>query len=138
MFFKNETLLDVDFFGPDAVFSHVGIAVQKIPDEYRNLHFFCDIMQKVNVAFVNLNGITVEFIEPLNETSPVKNLLRKGMNVYHLCYKVKNLENSINHAKDKGFFVIAEPTPAVAFRNNLISWLYHNNYGIYELVENGD
>ena len=56
---------------------------------------YSDPTQKVNVAFIKLNGMTVELIEPHGEDSPVWQSLKKGTKLVHLCYEVDDMDAAL-------------------------------------------
>ena len=125
----------VNFFGRDAEFHHVGIAVKAIDDLVKGAEKTTDQIQNVNVAFVNINNLKVELVEPLNEASPVVNILKKQQGAYHLCFKVKNIKKAMDTARKYGFHCIAKPMPAWAFGEKKIAWLFSRAYGLVELLE---
>lgn len=134
----NETItnkIGFDCFGSDAVFAHIGMAVKSIESIDPTLSKIFDPKQKVNVAFIMMNGIQIELVEPVGDDSPVKGVLEKGQSLYHLCFRVKDIEQAIAHARMKGFHCIAKPVNAVALSNRKIAWLYNINFGLFELVE---
>ncbi len=127
---------------------HIGYAVQKI-EEYL-VNFFVplfrpeaispiveDATQRVRVAFVTLpGGGRIELIEPLDEVSPVSNLLRsKRGGLYHLCYVVERLDQAIERFREKGCLLICGPTPAQAFDGRRIAFFCTPQNDIVELVE---
>jgi len=125
----------LDCFGPGAAFHHIGMVVREIESTCPGLEKFFDPVQDVSVAFVNLHGATVEFIEPGSPTSPVTNSLTRGFKLVHICYSVPDLEAAIAHVKQRGFRLIAPPVPAVAFGQRQIAWVFHQALGLYELLE---
>jgi glyoxalase/bleomycin resistance protein/dioxygenase superfamily protein len=129
------TSASLDCFGPDASFHHVGMVVREIASTCPGLEKFFDPAQDVSVAFVNLHGATIEFIEPGSPTSPVSNSLAQSIKLVHLCYSVPDLESAIAHAKQRGFRLIARPVPAVAFGQRRIAWVFHQVLGLFELLE---
>lgn len=129
-------MLELNIFGDDARFEHVGLAVNSIRDAVRDdLEIFCDEIQNVSVAFVNMNGIRVELIEPRGTNSPITSSLKGGRKLVHLCFRVRDLEAAIVRGRGHGFHCIAKPVPAVAFGNKRIAWLFNKIYGLVELVE---
>jgi methylmalonyl-CoA/ethylmalonyl-CoA epimerase len=112
------------------------VAVQSIADTgIAGLHVTEDPRQRVSVAFVETGGITLELIEPLNETSPVLQSLAKGQPLVHLCFRVVDLEAAIAAGKVAGFHRLAAPVPAPAFDGRRIAWVFHPLYGVVELLE---
>lgn len=121
-------------FGEDAVFHHAGMAVASIDP---SLHKTFDPMQNVYVAFVSLNGFDVEFVEPVDETSPVNQFVKKGQKLYHLCFETSDIDLALKTARIGGFHCIARPVPAAAFDGRKIAWVFSAVYGLVELVERG-
>jgi methylmalonyl-CoA/ethylmalonyl-CoA epimerase len=125
-----------NFFGENAVFEHIGLAVSSIHTAAEDhIESVADERQQVSVAFVNLHGIQVELIEPFTETSPISQNLRQGQKLVHLCFQVPALEAAITHARQHGFYCIAQPVPATAFDERKIAWLFSQTYGLIELLE---
>lgn len=114
----------------DATFHHLGLAVSSIDE---NLEKTYDPIQRVTVAFVNMNGVSVELIEPEGEDSPAKNFVGKG--VYHLCFEAEDIEKCIAQAEGDGFKCIAAPVPAEAFNGRKIAWLISSKYGLIEVLQ---
>ncbi len=125
----------LDFFGKDAKFEHVGLVVSSINEAIKNIDTTTDSTQKVSVAFVSINGVKIELIEPLTSDSPVIQSLKKGQKLLHICFKTPDIEASIKEARNYGIHCIAKPIPAKAFDNNKIAWLYSSIYGLFELLE---
>ena len=131
----DDAALKCDFFGAGVVFEHVGLAVQSIQAVNSSLHVWHDPIQRVKVAFCDMNGIKVELIEPEGVSSPVTDALSKGRKLLHLCYKAVNLEAAMAEGRKHGFVMIAKPVPAVAFNGRRIAWMMHKSYGLIELLE---
>ena len=127
-----------NFFGNNSQFDHVGIAVKTMAGIVNDSDKILDPIQKVRVAFININGFKIELIEPIDETSPVNNILKKQLSLYHLCFRVRDILNAMEIARRNGFHCISKPVAAIAFDNNKIVWLYSKTYGLIELVENLD
>lgn len=126
---------ELNFFGGEAKFHHIGIAVNSIRTVNPECEIFTDKIQKVSVAFVSLNGIKTELIEPLNENSPVNQSLKKGVKLVHVCYEVSDLEKTLQECRQHGFHCVAKPVSATAFNDRKIAWVYSKYYGLFELLE---
>jgi methylmalonyl-CoA/ethylmalonyl-CoA epimerase len=135
--FDPATAAHVDYFGPSAVFHHVGLAVADIEAACPGLEHYFDPVQDVAVAFANAHGITIEFISPGSRNSPVFRSLARNVKLVHLCYSVSNLKSALSHADQRGFRTVADPVPAVAFGGRKIAWVYHPILGLFELLEAG-
>lgn len=124
----------LNFFGEDARFHHIGIAVKSIKDVSPSSKIITDPIQKVHVAFVSLNGVETELIEPYGDNSPISESLMKGIKFLHICYAMPDIEKTIKECRKYRFHCIANPMPAVALNNN-IAWVYSNQFGLFELLE---
>lgn len=122
-------------FGDDARFHHVGIAVQSIEGVHPDCAKVEDETQQVSVAFVNVNGLRFELIEPSHPGSPVSLSLEKNQKVLHVCYEVPSLSLALIRCRTHGFHRISKPVPAKAFDERKIVWVFHKLYGLFELVE---
>lgn len=126
--------------------NHIGIVVSNIKDKLKFYENICgpfastppiipDEIQKVNVCFIDVGKVTLELIEPLNETSPVSNSLRKGGGINHLCFEVENIEEAFRLAKDAGGLIVKEPTSAAAFAGKRIAFVLFKELGLVEFLE---
>jgi methylmalonyl-CoA/ethylmalonyl-CoA epimerase len=122
-------------FGDGAAFHHVGIGVGSIEKVSPDAVVSEDPIQKVKVAFVELNGATIELVEPLGDDSPVCRSIREGVKLLHLCYTVPDIELALQRSRTLGFRCIQSPVPAVAFNNCRIAWVFSLDYGLVELLE---
>ena len=125
----------LDAFGDGAKLHHVGLGVASIAKLTQDAVTWDDPIQKVRVAFVELNGATIELVEPLGENSPVIRSIREGITLLHLCYEVPDLELALQRARTFGFRRIQKPVPAVAFEDRRIAWVFSFDYGLVELLE---
>jgi methylmalonyl-CoA/ethylmalonyl-CoA epimerase len=130
-------IADLTPFGPGARLEHVGLVVASIEAAAPGVEAVFDPLQKVRVAFVTLNGVPLELVEPAGDDSPVANSLRKGNKLVHLCYNVPDLDAATRAARAAGFFPLANPVPAVAFGGRRIAWVYSKTFGLVELLEAG-
>lgn len=132
---QGQSMVKFDFFGQGARFHHLGIVVRSIKDVSPQSVPIADPIQQVAVAFVCVNGLSVELIEPCGEQSPVLRSLNEGVKLLHVCYVVPDLPVGIGISRKHGFHCIRQPVPARAFGNAKITWMYSNRYGLFELLE---
>ena len=130
-----DVIKSIDIFKENCKFHHIGLSVKSIVALFPGTKSVIDPIQKVKVAFINLQGTTLELLEPLNETSPIYNNLKNNNKLCHICFEVSNIDNAINNGKKKGFHVIQKPVPAVALGNRKICFLFHSDYHIVELLQ---
>lgn len=126
----------LDFFGPDAHFHHVAIAVRSISETCPDLDQVVDPIQGVAVAFAKIAGLSVEFVQPAKNPSPVDAALQSGTKLIHVCVEVPDLDLALSECREFGFRRISSPVPAKAFDDRKIVWVFSNTFGLFELLEN--
>ena len=86
---------------------------------------------RANLALFEINnGYSIELVEgPI-----VESLIKKNINLYHFCYEVNDLNESIKLIKSAKGFVIQRPKPAILFDNRLVTFLM-TPLGLIELLE---
>ena len=126
---------------------HIGIVVDNIQNslgEFSKFIKFDEITiptlvgsQKVNVCFMKIGELRIEFIEPINDESPVKKALEKGGGFNHICFEVDNLSEKINEIVKEGGRLIVSPVEG--FEGRQIAFVLLNmkktNLNLVELVE---
>jgi methylmalonyl-CoA/ethylmalonyl-CoA epimerase len=127
------------------IYHHTGVATKDIEITsafYKNIGYsqsqiVIDEIQNVRICFLSKkNSPLVELVEPINDRSPVNEILKKNGNIpYHFCYEVDGLTEAILEMKKSGFIKIINPVPAKAFNNRLICFLYNKDVGLIELLE---
>ena len=126
-------------------FHHVGVAVHSIEKTakwyvgmgYSLTETVEDPVQNVRIAFLKRDDSPLlELVQPVDKTSPVCNILKKvGVSAYHTCYETADLKRTIEHFEKQDFKVLVEPVEAIAFHHRKISFLYHLDIGLIELLE---
>jgi len=124
-----------NLFGDDSRFHHIGYAVNRISDVAPNAVIFQDPIQRVNVAFEQVHGVLLEYVEPLDRNSPIKKLLDARQSIYHVCFDVPDLRVAVTCAQRRGLFLLRRPKPAVAFGGRSIAWVSHTHLGLFELLQ---
>ena len=127
-------------------YHHIGIAVENIKKEitfYETLGAqtmspeIVDDVQKVRLQLLRMGGQMIELVSPVDSKtkSPIDNYLEKRIRMYHICYEVSDLIESITKFRKSGCLLIMEPTPAVLFNMRQISFVYTPNGDLIELLE---
>lgn len=126
-------------------FHHIGVACQNIDKtatSYQILGYTkgettFDPLQNVNICFLSHAHMpTVELLSPVNEKSPIiKTLEKNGTTPYHTCYVVDDITEAIKHFKANRFVVVSKPKVACAINNRQVSFLFHPDMGLIELIE---
>lgn len=124
-----------NFFGSDAQFHHIGIAVESIKSVVSSNNIIIDHYQNVAISFILLNGINIELIEPITNNSPISQSIKKGRKLQHICFEVNDLHQTIRYCRKYQFHCIGRPTPAKAFNDRKIAWIYNKQLGLFELLE---
>ena len=94
-------------------------------------------VQKVYVAYARKDGMpTIEMLEPLDETSPVKQILKKNGNTpYHTCYAVNNLQDAMADMRKEVFRHLGKPVPGHGLDDALMVFMYNINFGLIQIME---
>ena len=134
-FSKSYILTEINLFG-EANFHHLGTIIQESQGTiYADLKFIRDSIQKVDVAFYRLSGVTIEVVRPYDSNSPIRNALDNGIFFHHICYAVPCIKTALELSKKHGVRRISQISPAKAFNNRLITWTYSRKHGLIELLE---
>jgi methylmalonyl-CoA/ethylmalonyl-CoA epimerase len=128
-------MIECNFFGAGARFHHIGLAVESIRAICPSAEVFVEETQRVSLAFIQFNGITVELLEPLGENSPVRRSLRDGVKLLHLCYEIPDLEKALETCRPAGFHRLGPPVPTPVFDGRKLVWVFSKQFGLFELVE---
>ena len=124
---------------------HIGYAIKNLEDsikEFEKLDYakvknkVIDKKRKVIIQFMKNEEYIIELIAPLNDESPISNILKKQRNSpYHICYEIDMIESKIKELKNDGFTMITELSEAPAIDNKRVVFLYKKNIGLIELIE---
>lgn len=124
-------------------FDHVGIAVKHIVS-YRSeiLHpmgviemstIYEDFDSKIAFCTTS-NGVRLELIEPMNENSPVWNVVKKNEGgLSHICFKSVDFDKDIQLSCLR---MIREPKEAKAFNWKRVAFFLTLSNEVIEIVEN--
>lgn len=128
-------MIECNFFGEGARFHHIGLAVESIQAICPSAEIFVEETQRVSLAFIQFNGITVELLESDGENSPIRRSLREGVKLLHLCYETPDLEKALETCRLAGFHRLGPPVPAPLFDGRRLVWVFSKQFGLFELVE---
>lgn len=94
-----------------------------------------DPLQQVRVSFISIkNCPKIELVEPINDISPINGYLKKGAPLYHICYEVDDIGESIKYQNEIGSLVVSDAKPAIAFSGREIAWIYTKDRMLIELL----
>ena len=101
--------------------NHIGIAtlsIEKTVETYRHL-LGADAIgmpfdlpaQGVRVCFIDAPNTQIELIQPLDETSPIANFLKKNPagGQHHLCFEVADMAAAVAELQAKGATLLGQP-----------------------------
>lgn len=119
---------------------HIGLAVENIDQaahQWEQLGFKIEHRetvesQSVEVAFLPLGNIWLEFIQPAAENTPITNFLKKrGEGLHHICLQVDDIEKETGSVK-----LITDPVKG--FGDSTIAFAYPQEFGkvLVEFVQN--
>jgi len=126
---------ELNYFGDGARFEHIGVAVSAIKEISPSSEIIIEPSQKVRAAFISVNGVTIELLEPYGDNSPIAESLNKKIRLLHICYAVPDIEKSVSECRKHGFHSIAPPVTTIAFHGKKIAWVYSSTLGLFELLE---
>lgn len=101
--------------------NHIGIAtpsIEKTVETYRHLLGADAIgtpfdlrLQGVRVCFIDAPNTQIELIQPLDETSPIANFLKKNPagGQHHLCFEVADIPAAVAELQAKGATLLGPP-----------------------------
>jgi len=125
-------------------FHHLGIATENIEFEVQRLRKLfpglknfkrCfDPLQDVELCLLEVGGVKIELVSG----EKVKNYLRRGNKVYHICFEVDSLEEKIKDLTNRGCILISPPKPAVLFDDRKVCFLITPMMFLIELLEVND
>lgn len=128
------------------VIDHLGIVVTSIEEGIRHWESvfgyqqMTDVVvntrQKVKVVFLaKEQSMTIKLIEPVDETSPIFRLAKRGGGLHHLCFKCENIDGEIDNLTEKGLRVLSQPAPGEAFENENIAFIFAKQGLNIELID---
>jgi methylmalonyl-CoA/ethylmalonyl-CoA epimerase len=112
---------------------HIGIAVRSIEKALKLYSGLLGYQPKgeemiesrgINVCFIDINGTSIELLQPMREDSEISKYLEKrGEGLHHLAYSVDNVQEMIDKAKLMGFIPLSDmPVPGV--HNTLVAFIH--------------
>ena len=117
---------------------HIAIAVRNIEERLKiwthvlnlKLEFIKDVPdQKVKVAVLDINGLHIELLEPLEKTSTISKFIeKKGEGLHHLWFEVENIESMLLNMKKQGIKLIDE-VPKIGASGKKIAFIHPKDMG---------
>ncbi len=125
-------------------FHHIGIATNDIEQLKEKLCNYLKIMEisetvydKNQDAFLCMltleNNVKMELISG----HVVEGIIKKRQYLYHTCYSVKNINETITKLQEDGAFLVSPAKEAILFDNKKVAFLMWD-LGLIELLEESD
>jgi methylmalonyl-CoA epimerase len=84
---------------------------------------------KVSLSFLDIQNSKLEFIEPLDDDSPIARFLsERGPGIHHFCLLVDDIEAAIDEMKLKDVRMI-DDTPRQGAESSLIAFIHPESVG---------
>jgi len=94
-----------------------------------------DPIHKVSAVLLSdPRGVFVEIIAPLTDDSPISNILKRGISLYHVCYLVEDLDEALKKIRRKAV-IISKPAPAKLYGGRRIAFVYTPDNYVVEFLE---
>ena len=119
--------------------NHIAIAVTNLNEAikiYKDT-FGVEISKKlalpkhgVTTVFVKLSNTNIELLEPLGRDSPISNFLIKNPSggIHHLCYEVKNINQSIEILSKAGYKILGDGIPREGAHGKPVIFLHPKQF----------
>lgn len=131
--------------GYQLIFHHVGCLVDNMDESIRT---YTDLLgfdppseiydissQKVKVCFIkNTTDSFIELVEPYEENTSLRKMLKKGQSFYHTAYTVKNFDEALKEMEAKGARFMPVFT-SEAFNNKRCVFFFTPELQLIELIE---
>jgi len=119
--------------------NHVAIAV---PDLDQAVRVYRDVLgakisaphelpeHGVTAVFVNLNNTSIELMQPLGPTSPIRKFLEshtKG-GLHHVCYEVEDIFAARDQLIGEGMAIIGDGEPYIGAHDKLVIFLHPKDF----------
>lgn len=124
---------------------HIGYAVSDIKKSIRDFidlgyniekDLIIDEKRGVSIQFMISGEYRIELVMPLNDSSPISNVLKKkGIGPYHICYETNMIDKIADKFINNKFILIEKKSNAIAINNQNVIFLYKSNVGLIELLE---
>lgn len=125
-------------------FHHLGYATASMSREkifFKSLGYtqegedFLDPIQKIQGCFLVGAGPRIELLENLPGADTLSPWLDMGIKMYHMAYRVDDIDLALDWARGLRGLVIVPPVQSVAFNLKRISFVMFRNKQMLEFIE---
>jgi methylmalonyl-CoA/ethylmalonyl-CoA epimerase len=119
------------------VLDHIGIAVGSLEKRlafYRALGLEATAVEevaseKVRVAFLPVEGTSVELLQPTDPESPLAAFIAKrGEGLHHICFRVADIRSAMSELRAAGFELLADE-PKRGAHGSLVCFIHPRSAG---------
>jgi methylmalonyl-CoA/ethylmalonyl-CoA epimerase len=113
-------------------FHHLGIATEDVESELKIWKkFFADVsgefsakrcfdpLQEVELCLFEVGDLKIELVSG----ERVRNFLKRGVKIYHICFEVDDLERKMKDLINMGCMLVNPPKPALLFDGKRVTFL---------------
>ena len=114
---------------------HLGIAVENIEQTVASFSKVFDLPvpeirdapeKKMKVALLDMNGVSLEFLEDYSEDGPLKKIVaERGNVIHHFCLNTDDIEKTIEDLASNGA-EMRDPEPKMGLRGKKIAFISPN------------
>lgn len=126
---------------------HIGIVVSNIEETLKHYTkdygytclkgVFLDSSRGVRLALlISEDNLCIELIQPIDKKSPSYDFMTQGGGIHHFCYRVKDIEKTIQHFRKKEHLLIQRPSEATLMDKNKVAFMFSKkDKQIIEFIE---
>lgn len=120
---------------------HLGIACEDIDLTCEQIEKLHQVIEKTEVIFDAQQQVHVQLLTLIDGTNlelvagkVVQGLLKKRVNLYHICFEVADIDAEIKSAVKHGAMLISTPKPSALFAQRKVCFLMYP-YGLVEFLQ---
>jgi len=112
---------------------HLGLAVKNIDQTLTAFAQVLDVPKphvldlpekKIKVALLDLNGVSLEFLEDYSDAGPLKKFVEeRGNAIHHFCIETDDIEKEIEILTSRGT-EMRDPQPKIGVRGKKIAFIH--------------
>ena len=102
-----------------------------------DVHKYLEKGQNVYITYLSneRENHRIELVEPAGKPNPVENMLKTNPSVlYHVCYRVENFSETVEHLKSNGFYMVTEPFETSFEKDVWASHFFSQQWGLIEII----
>jgi methylmalonyl-CoA/ethylmalonyl-CoA epimerase len=130
----------------DMKLDHISYAVRSTDEAVKvfslfyskvDIHKYLEKSQNVFITYLSNGSVNhrIELVEPAGKPNPVENMLKAMPSVlYHVCYRVEDLLESVKRLKENGFYMVTEPFETSFEKGVWASHFFNQHWGLIEIL----